>query len=240
MITGGGRGLGRAIALRLAQEGHRLALCYHRDQSSAEQALAEVKTHSPSSQLFQLDISDPVQVSDTVARIQQALGPIEALVNNAFKSRAAAPKKVHEIDPADWLEDLATNLSGHFLVTRACLPSMLERGRGRIVFIGSLAQRGESGRAAYSTAKRGITGLSSTIAQEYARAGITSNVVHPGFIDAGAFSRLTEEIRSRALKLVPSRRAGAPQEVAALVAFLCREEAAYINGQEIGIDGGAR
>lgn len=242
VITGGGRGLGRAIALSLARkaEGRSLALCYRSDRESAEQTLAQVHLHAPNSRIYPLDIADATQVQSTIDQINEALGPIDTLINNAFKSRAQAPKKVHEIDPQDWLEDLATNLSGHFLMARACLPSMRTLAWGRIVFIGSLAQRGEAGRAAYSTAKRGLVGLSNTLAQEYAREGITSNVVHPGFIEAGAFMRLTEEIQARALKRVPSRKAGKPEQVAALIAHLCSDEGGYINGEELRVDGGAR
>ncbi len=242
VITGGGRGLGSAIALSLASSAsdRSLALCYRSDQEAAERTLAQVRLHCPSSQCYPLDIADPAQVQDTIDRINGAQGPIDTLINNAFKSRAQAPKKVHEIAPEDWLTDIATNLSRHFLMTRACLPSMRALGWGRIVFIGSLAQRGEAGRAAYSTAKRGLVGLSNTLAQEYAREGITSNVVHPGFIEAGAFMRLTEEIQARALKRVPSRKAGKPEQVAALIAHLCSEEGGYINGEELRVDGGAR
>jgi NAD(P)-dependent dehydrogenase (short-subunit alcohol dehydrogenase family) len=208
---------------------------YRSNRSAAEEASAAI----PGSRIYEADIADASAVDDAIARIRSELGPIGILVNNAFRS-GRSPVKTHELEVSAWNEDLATNLSGQFYVTRACLPSMVDQSFGRIVFIGSFAMRGEQGRVAYSVAKQGLAGLSSTIAQEYARNGITSNVVSPGFIETGAFMRLSEEIRSRAVAMVPSRRAGSPASVAALIAYLCSEDGGFTTGQVIGVDGGAR
>jgi NAD(P)-dependent dehydrogenase (short-subunit alcohol dehydrogenase family) len=235
VITGGTRGLGRAIAERLAKEGAVPALIYQRDAEAAREALALM----PAAKAWAADIADPEAVQETIGAIEKDLGPIEILVNNAFRS-GRLPVKTHEVDVEAWDDDLRTNLSGQFFVTRACLPSMIARGFGRIVFIGSLAMRGEPGRVAYSVAKQGLIGLSNTIAQEYAKHGITSNVVSPGFIDTGAFSRLSEDIRTRALNAVPSKKSGSPKSVAALIAHLCSDEGGYTTGQVIRVDGGAR
>jgi NAD(P)-dependent dehydrogenase (short-subunit alcohol dehydrogenase family) len=235
VITGGTRGLGRAIAERLATEGAITALIYQRDEASAKEAVAAI----PGAQAFPADIGSSEEIAKVIEAITTGLGPIEILVNNAFRS-GRKPVKTHELEIAAWDEDLRTNLSGQFYTTRACLPSMIDRGFGRIVFIGSLAMRGEQGRVAYSVAKQALIGLSNTVAQEYAKHGITSNVVSPGFIQTGAFMRLSHEIRDRALAMVPSKRAGSPAHVAGLVAHLCSEEGGYTNGQVISVDGGAR
>jgi NAD(P)-dependent dehydrogenase (short-subunit alcohol dehydrogenase family) len=235
VVTGGTRGLGRAIAERLAEEGAVTALIYQREEASANEALAAI----PHARAYAADIGSPDAIAKTVEAIVTEMGPIEILVNNAFRS-GRKPVKTHELPLSAWDEDLRTNLSGQFYTTRACLPSMIERGYGRIIFIGSLAMRGEQGRVAYSVAKQGLIGLSNTLAQEYAKHGITSNVVSPGFIDTGAFMRLSEEIRNRALAMVPSKRAGSAANVAAMIAHLCSDEGGYTTGQVISVDGGAR
>jgi NAD(P)-dependent dehydrogenase (short-subunit alcohol dehydrogenase family) len=238
IVTGGSRGLGRAIALRLAEQGAVLAIVHQRDRAAADEALAAIRVHSPSARAYPADISDRAAIDEAVAKIRAELGPIEILVNNAYRP-GRTPKKTHEIDPIEFAEDIQTNLVGQFHVTRAVLPSMLDRGFGRIVFIGSLAIRGERGRLAYVTAKNGLIGMMKTIALEYAKDGVTANMVSPGFLDAGAFLRFSTEIRERALARVPSKRPGRPEEVAAAVAYLCSDEAAYTTGQILGVDGGA-
>lgn len=238
LITGGTRGLGLAIAEALARAGHPLALIYRSDFEAAAAAQKYLSEWAPVA-TYAADIANFAQVAQTVAQLRAAQGPVSVLINNAFRS-GRPPQKVHQIDPAAWQEDLSTNLSGAFAVTQAVLPDMVAQKYGRIVFIGSLAGRGEMGRAAYATAKSAFAGLAGTLAQEYAKDGITSNVVAPGFLATGAFLRLPLETQERALKRVPSRRAGTPAEVAATVAHLASKSAAYINGQVIAVDGGAR
>ncbi|MCK6546430.1 SDR family oxidoreductase [Myxococcota bacterium] len=238
LVTGGTRGLGKALSLRLARDGMTVAMAYRSAEAEAAEALAEVRALTPRAQIYACDIGAPDAVEELVARISAELGPVEVLVNNAFRG-GKPPVKTHEVPVADFLENIGNNLVGHFLVTRACLPGMIARKFGRVVFIGSLAMRGERGRVAYSVAKNGLVGLAKTVAQEYARDGITANVVNPGYLEAGAFLRLTDEIRARAVSSVPSKRAGRPEEVAGLVSYLCSDEGAYTTGQVIGVDGGA-
>lgn len=239
LVTGGSRGIGRAIALSLARAGHPVAVLFRSDADAAERVVAAITDAGGAGLAVRANIGDAEEVQAAVSTVATRLGPPAVLVNNAFTG-GRPPKKLHEVPPEAWAEDLQTNLSGPFLVTRACLPHMIAAGFGRVVFIGSLAARGEPGRAAYATAKAALTGLSGTIAREYARQGVTSNVVNPGFIAAGAFERLPDEIRDRALRSVPSRRAGEPEEVAAFVTFLASEAAGYLTGQVVGVDGGAR
>lgn len=239
LITGGTRGIGRAIAEALARAGHALALVYCADADAADEARATLGAAGARVHTVAADIARPGEAERAVREVEAALGAPTILVNNAFRG-GRPPLKTHEVAAEHFAEDLSTNVGGPFLVTRAVLPRMVEAGFGRIVFVGSLAARGEPGRVAYATAKAALTGLSGTIAQEYARHGVTSNVVNPGFIAAGAFERLPEDIRARALRSVPSRRAGAGEEVAALVTHLCSEAAGYLTAQVIGVDGGAR
>jgi NAD(P)-dependent dehydrogenase (short-subunit alcohol dehydrogenase family) len=233
LITGGTRGLGRTIAERLAADGFVPALLYRSDRPAAEEAVAAL----PGARAYEADISDRAQVDAAVARVNAELGPVRVLINNAYRA-GRTPKKTHEVDPVEFAEDIATNLVGQFHVTRACIPSMLDGAWGRIVFIGSIAVRGERGRVAYASAKSALIGFAKTIALEYAKEGITSNIVSPGFIESGVFLRFSEEIRERALKLVPAKRAGQASEVAAAVSYLCSDDAAYTTGQVLTIDGG--
>jgi NAD(P)-dependent dehydrogenase (short-subunit alcohol dehydrogenase family) len=238
LITGGTRNLGRAIALRLAKEGCVPALVYRADEAAKDEALALIGAVAPGTRAYRADIGSAEEVAETVARVRAEMGPIEVLVNNAYRA-GRTPKKTHEVDPRELTEDLTTNLAGQFLMSRACIPSMLEKRFGRIVFIASIAMQGERGRVAYSMAKTGMIGMMRTIALEYAKDGITSNIVSAGFLETGAFLRFSQEIRERALARVPSRRAGRPEDVAAAVAYLCSDEASYTTGSVLSVDGAA-
>ncbi len=238
IISGGTRGLGLAISDRLARAELTPAMLYHQDHAAAEAALERIRVHAPSAMALPCDLADPDSVSEVVGEISQALGAAEVLVNNAFQS-TGVPKKVHELEPALWNEGLAVNLGGAFLLTRCVLPSMLAAEYGRLVFVGSLAARGEPGRSVYSVAKNGLVGLMKTLAKEYAQHGITSNMVSPGFMDAGAFLRLDEQIRERAAKSVPMKRLGTAEEVAEAVAYFAGRDSGYTTGQILGVDGGA-
>lgn len=238
IVSGGTRGLGLAIARRLASAGLTPAVLYRQDEAAAAAGLAQLQAVTPGAIAVQADVADPDEVTRALAEIEARLGAASVLVNNAFTS-TGAPRKVHELDPATWARGLDTNLSGAFLLTRAVLPSMLAAGFGRVIFVGSLAARGEPGRAIYATAKSGMVGLMRTVAKEYAQHGITANMVSPGFMDAGAFLRLDPDVRERAAKSVPMRRLGRAEEVAEAVAYFASREAGYTTGQVLGVDGGA-
>jgi 3-oxoacyl-[acyl-carrier protein] reductase len=239
VVTGGTRGIGRAISLRLAREGVTVVMVYRRDDQAAETALLQARALQADAQIEKLDVSDAEAVDAFAARISATHGGAEIVVHAAFRSGRPA-RKTHEVSAQQWREDLDTNLTSAFLVSRGFLPAMIERNHGRIVLIGSLAMRGERGRVAYSVAKNGLVGLARTMAQEYARNGITANVVSPGFIDAGAFLNLDPAIKEAARKMVPSRTLGSGAQVADAVWYLVRPEAGYTTGQVIAVDGGAR
>ena len=237
IITGGSRGIGRAISLELASTKIHVAMVYRSDDDEAKAAMREIEELGGHASIHKADISEAPAVDSVVKTVLAEHGRIDILVHGAFRSGRKAAK-THALALDAWDEDLATNLTGAFLVSRACLKPMLEQDYGRILFIGSLAMRGERGRVAYTVAKNGVLGLSKTIAQEYARHGITSNVVSPGYIDAGAFLGLDPAIKEAAAKQVPQKRLGRAEEIAKAVAYFVSEESAYTTGQILNINGG--
>lgn len=239
MVTGGTRGIGRAIATRFARGGVIPVVIYRQDDARAQEAIDALRAIEPRARSIKADLAVAEEAARAVAETTDALGAIDILVNNAFRG-GRPPKKVHEIDPQAFSDDLTSNLVGPFLITRAVLPGMIARGAGRIIFIGSLAMHGERGRAAYVVAKNGLVGLARAVAAEYAPSGITANVVAPGYIEAGAFLALDPAVREAALKRVPMKRLGTAEEIAELVWYLGLPAAGYVTGQVIGIDGGAR
>ena len=237
IVTGGSRGLGRSISQQLSKLGAHVVMVYRKNKTEADAALKEIQDAGGSASLHQADISQAQEVETMISSVTDNHGRVDILVHSAFRS-GRKPAKTHELDLEAWTDDLATNLTGAFLVSRACLKPMLEQTYGRIVFIGSLALRGERGRVAYTVAKNGVVGLSNTIAQEYARSGITSNVVSPGYLDAGAFLNLDPSIKEAAAKQVPQRRLGSAKEVAQSVAYFASEDAGYTTGQILNVNGG--
>ena len=235
--TGGTRGIGRAISRRLAELGAIPWMIYREDEEGAAEATREICAICPDARALKADVASPGEAERVVAAVLAVHSHLEIVVNNAFRGGRPA-KKVHETAPEEWSEDLSVNLGAPFRMSRAALPTMMAQSYGRLVFIGSLAMRGERGRVAYVVAKNGLVGLAKTIALEYSRSGITANVVNPGYIEAGAFLRLDPTIREAAIKRVPMARAGTSQEIAALVGHLASREAAYTSGQVIGVDGG--
>ncbi|MFO0728186.1 MAG: SDR family oxidoreductase [Myxococcota bacterium] len=237
IITGGTRGIGRAIAEALADRGAIPWLVFAKDTASAAEAEASVQKKCPQARTIQADLAQASEAERVVAEVLKVHGRLDILVNNAFRGGRPA-KKIHETEVAAFDQDLTQNLAAPFYLSRAALPSMIAQKFGRIVLIGSLAMRGERGRVSYVVAKNGLVGLAKALALEYARDGITANVVSPGYVEAGAFMRLDPAIREAAVKRVPMGRAGQAQEIAAMVAHLCSDEASYTSGQVISVDGG--
>jgi 2-hydroxycyclohexanecarboxyl-CoA dehydrogenase len=235
LVTGAGAGIGRAIALRLAEEGARVAVT---DLDGAR-AGSVAKEAGPGAVALWLDVTDRKSVREAVARAEAELGPLDILVNNAGWDR---PEPFVHSSEETWERLIAINLMGVLNCTKAVLPGMMERGSGRIVSISSDAGRvGSSGEAVYAAAKAGIIGFSKTIAREAARHQINVNVVCPGPTDtpllagiAAGNPRLTEALQ----RAIPFGRLGKPEEVAAAVAFLVSDEAAFITGQTLSVSGG--
>jgi len=236
LVTGAAGSLGRSIAGRLARGGYGVGLLDLLPIPS--DTLAELAATGVPLAQAQADLADPAQIDAALAMLQTRLGHIDGLVNNAGITNHVAP--IRRMTPAGWQRELDINLTAPFLLTQALLPGMVERGWGRIVNVSSLAARGGLfNQAGYSASKSGLLGLTHAVTLEHARHGIACNAILPGLIETDAVGHLPSAIREDAMSLVPARRTGRPDEIAALVAFLCSEEAGFINGAEIDIDGGA-
>jgi 2-hydroxycyclohexanecarboxyl-CoA dehydrogenase len=233
-VTGAGRGIGRAIALALAEDGRRVVVGDVLTDEAAQTA-AEV-----SGLALELDVTDAASVQAAVARAEEELGSIEILVNNAGWDEL---RPFLDTDEPFWERVIDINFKGCLRMTRAILPGMVERGFGRIVNIGSDAGRvGSSHESVYSGAKGAVIAFTKTIAREAARAGVTANVVCPGPTRTPLLEGMAEEGGERLVtsleRAVPMRRLGEPEDVAAAVAFLAGERAGYITGQTLSVSGG--
>lgn len=237
LITGAARGIGRACAVVLAREGADTGLF---DLSEEVQNTAcMVRELGVRTVWAVVDVSDPEQVRRGVEVIRKELGHIDCLVNNAGIVNNIAP--LARMEQAAWERELAVNLTGAFNMIRAVIEPMAERGWGRIVNMASTAARGGLfNQVGYAATKSGLLGLTRNVTLEYGRRGVTCNAVLPGLIATENVLAMPKVIIDHVVAVTPARRIGRPEEVAHLVAFLCSEEAGFINGAEIDIDGGAR
>ncbi len=233
LVTGGSRGIGASIAEALASAGHPIILNYRVNREAAEGVKARIERAGGTVELAPFDVIDREATTRTIETLLSADVPIGVVVNNAGVAR---DKPFPNILPSDWEEVTRTTLDGFFNVTRPLIMPMIRRRWGRIINIASVSGVvGSRGQVNYSAAKAGLIGATRSLAQEVARRGITVNAVAPGLIETDMIKKAPiEEI----LKMIPARRLGRPEEVAKLVAFLAGEDAAYITGQVIGINGG--
>jgi acetoacetyl-CoA reductase len=235
LITGGTGGIGTAICERLARAGHRVATNY-RNEEKARAWQESMRAKGIEVFLAAGDVADPDSAAAMVRAVEQGLGPIEILVNNAGITRDAV---FHKMSYQQWSEVIRTNLDSCFNVTRPVIEGMRERRWGRIVQISSVnGQKGQYGQANYAAAKAGMHGFTISLAQENAKHGITVNTVSPGYVGTEMVMAVPEHIREKILQQIPTGRFGAPEEIAAVVAFLTGEEAAWITGANIAINGG--
>jgi NAD(P)-dependent dehydrogenase (short-subunit alcohol dehydrogenase family) len=235
LVSGAARGIGRAIALALASDGADVGLIDI--DAGAEETAAAVRGLHQRSCVVRADVSSAEEIAAGVATIVAELGSVDLLVNNAGIVNNIAP--FAKMKQAAWEREIGVNLTGAFNLARAVIGPMAERGFGRIVNISSVAARGGLfNQAGYSATKAGLLGLTHTIALEYARFGVTCNAVLPGLIGTENVLGMPAEIREQAVAQTPARRLGRPEEIARLVAFLCGEDAGFINGAEIDISGG--
>jgi 2-hydroxycyclohexanecarboxyl-CoA dehydrogenase len=239
LVTGGARGIGRAIALALARDGHAVAVG---DLREAGDVVEEIETAEGRALAVALDVTDGAEVNAAVTRTAAGLGPIDVLVNCAGWDEF---KPFLETDEIFWRRVIAVNYEGCLRTTHAVLGGMMDRGWGRIVNISSDAARvGSAHEAVYAGAKAGVIAFTKTIARESARSGVTANVVCPGPTDTAMLKGMTrnapdsERLVAALTRAVPMRRLGEPQEVAAAVAFLACEDARYITGQTLSVSGG--
>ncbi|HIL11614.1 MAG TPA: 3-oxoacyl-[acyl-carrier-protein] reductase [Candidatus Latescibacteria bacterium] len=236
VVTGGSRGIGRAIALRLAAEGADLAICV-RNVEAAGAVATEIEGLARRCLVRQVDVANAQQASELIEATIGELGRLDVLVNNAGITRDGLLMRMKE---EDWDEVLAINLKGAFNCAKAAVRPMLKARGGRIINITSVVGlQGNAGQANYAASKAGLIGLTKSLARELASRGITANAVAPGLVpDTGMTGELAEDIQEQMLAGVPLGRAGTPEDVAHAVAFLASEQAAYITGQVLAVDGG--
>lgn len=241
IVTGGGGGIGRAIARRLADEGTHVGV-FDLAEAAAQETARAIEPSGGRGLAQTVDITDYAAVEQAVSAVEDALGPVDILINNAGWDRAG---NFLDTKPADWQQLIAVNLVGPMNLHHVVLPGMVARGRGRVVNIASDAARvGSSGEAVYAAAKAGVVALTKTVARELARQQITLNAVCPGPTDTpllAAFAGEGEQgqkLRAALERAIPFRRLGKPDDVAGIVAFLASDEASYITGQVISVSGG--
>jgi len=235
LVTGASRGIGRAVAVTLAQAGLAVVVNYARSADAAEAVVAEIAAAGGKALAWQADVSDAEQVEAMFAESKRQFGRLDVLVNNAGITRDTL---LLRMKPADWQAVLDLNLTGVFLCTQAAGKLMLKQRSGRIINIASVAgQMGNPGQANYSAAKAGVIGFTKTVAKEMASRGVTANAIAPGFIATDMTDKLAAE--AEILKLIPLGRYGQPEDVAGLARFLATDPAAaYITGQTFNVDGG--
>jgi len=236
VVTGSGRGIGRAISLKLAEVGATVIVNDIGEASPVDSVAEEIKAMGGQSLAVLADVSQAQDVAMLVETIVSTFGKVDILVNNAGISR---DQLIIRMSDEDWDKVLSVNLKSVFLCTRAVLRHMIKQRWGRIISIASIVGLvGNPGQANYASAKAGIIGLTRTVAKEVASRGITANAVAPGFIDTEMTQRLEEDWKQQLKKQIPLGYFGSPRDVAEAVAFLASEEARYITGQVLSVDGG--
>lgn len=234
LVTGASRGIGRAIALRLAEDGANVAVIYAGSADKAEAVVNEITALRVNAKAYRCNVADSAAVNETVKAVTNDLGKIDILVNNAGITRDGLMLRMKD---EDFDAVLDTNLKGAFNMIRACYSGFIRKKSGRIINISSVSGiMGNAGQANYSASKAGVIGLTKSVARELASRGITCNAVAPGFIQTDMTENLGDN--NPLLNSIPLGRMGKPEDIAAAVAFLASDSAAYITGEVLKVDGG--
>lgn len=236
VITGAGKGIGRAIALRLAKDGYKIAVCYNNSKEKAEKVAEDIIAAGGNARTFQLDITDSRNANSVIADIENNFGEIAVLVNNAG---IAEQSLFTDITDEMWRKMIDTNLGGAFYCARAVLPFMIHRKKGKIINIASIwGETGGSCEVHYSAAKAGLIGMTKALAKEVGPSGITVNCVSPGVILTDMTSHFDEATMNELKDETPLGRIGTPEDVAGAVSFLASADSDFITGQDIAVNGG--
>jgi 3-oxoacyl-[acyl-carrier protein] reductase len=235
LVTGASQGIGHACALKLAAAGASVAVAA-RNQDNLNQLVSKIKAAGGTAAVFPMDVGDEQQIKAVFKAAIGQFGKLDILVNNAGITR---DQLVLRMKRADWDDVMNTNLTAAFLCIQQAMGSMLKQRWGRIINITSVfGQAGQAGQANYASSKAGLIGLTMAVAREVASRNITCNAVSPGFIETAMTAGFSEEFRQNALKMIPLGRVGSPEDVASAVGFLASEEASYITGHVLNVNGG--
>ncbi len=236
IVTGGSRGIGRAIALALSAQNAKVAILYAGNEAAAQATVETAQKNGHSMTAVQCDVADSAATKTVIDALLKEWGQIDILVNCAGITRDGLVMRMKD---EDFDAVISTNLKGAFLMTRQCAAAMMKRRTGRIINIASVSGLcGNAGQANYAAAKAGMIGLTKSVARELAGRGVTCNAIAPGFIETDMTAALSEKVLAASLENVPMNRMGTPEEVASLAVYLCSEGASYITGEVIRIDGG--
>lgn len=236
LVTGASRGIGRAIAVRLAKDGCDVAVIYAGNKEAAEETCRMIEENGAKSLAVCCDVSDPQQCKDAVKQVMDTFGSIDILVNNAGITRDALVLSMKE---EDFQKVIDTNLNGAFYMIKNTYHAFMKRRKGRIINISSISGvMGNAGQANYAAAKAGLIGMTKSVAKELAGRGITCNAIAPGFIQTDMTVVLSDKVKAAVQEQIPMKKMGLVDDVAAAVSFLAGEESGYITGQVLCIDGG--
>jgi 3-oxoacyl-[acyl-carrier protein] reductase len=236
LVTGGGRGIGKHIALELAARRYHVAISYNKSGTSAMDVCDMMQHLGVDAFAVQCDVTNPEQVAEMFVQIEGNLGAVDILVNNAGITRDNLLMRMKD---EEWQDVIAANLTSVFYCTKQAIKKMVKARWGRIINISSVVGLiGNPGQSNYCASKAGIVGFTKAVAREYGARGITANAIAPGFIESDMTSVLKDEIKQSMLAQIPLGRAGTPDDVARVAAFLASDDSAYVTGQVIAVDGG--